>query len=285
MTAVVSIVLLAYKRPQYLGRAIGSAQRQTLQNWELIVVQDGDDAEVSRVIAGFAQNDRRIRHLRRLQPGNIADATNYALSEARTELIAILDDDDEWADDTKLALQVNFFRAHPDHVGCGGGVIVVNGAGEEMMRYGKPRTDEEIRRVALVANPIAHSSAMFRKAAAFRVGGYDATELSDFQDWDFWLKLGQVGKLANLEPYLLRYTMWAQGASAARQRSTARSAIKILHRHKGRYPRFLSAWFMVYSYYIYAQLPYAVRQSIFLRASMAKKRLFSPRHLPSTPVI
>jgi len=273
----ISIIMLTYQRPQYLERAIISARRQTHENWELVVVQDGDHEEVSAAIQACAKDDGRIRHLRRSKPGNIADATNYGIGEARADLIAILDDDDEWATSDKLALQVDFLRAHEDHAGCGGGVIVVDRLGRELMRYSKPLTGDKIRNVALVANPIAHSSAMYRKAAAQAVGGYDAVDLSDFQDWDFWLKLGMVGKLANLKQYLLRYTMWEQGASWARQRSTARSAIKILRRHRRNYPRNFSAFVMVYSYYLYAQLPNVIRESIFLRASMAKKKLFSRR--------
>ena len=58
------------------------------------------------------------------------------------------------------------------------------------MRYLKPENDEQIKRRALMANPLAHSTTLYRRESALGTGGYDET-LAGFQDWDLWLKLGK----------------------------------------------------------------------------------------------
>ena len=61
-----------------------------------------------------------------------------------------------------------------------------------------------MRKVALMANPIANSTAMFRASFNER---YDDS-LQGFADWDFWLKLGRRGKMYNFRELFLAYRMW-----------------------------------------------------------------------------
>ncbi len=93
----ISVVLPTHKRPQLLAQAIRSVVDQRYDNWELLVVADGNPDEPREVVR--AADDRRIRffELSRTGPGA---ARNKALEVARGELIAYLDDDNymdsEW---------------------------------------------------------------------------------------------------------------------------------------------------------------------------------------------
>lgn len=268
--------MLTYNRPQLIGRAVESVMRQTLQDWELIVVQDGANAHTIGVMNDWAARDQRIIYLRRDRGGNIADATNYGLVRARGEYIAILDDDDAWIDDDKLARQVAFLDANPDHAGCGGGAIVVDASGREQFRYHKPVQDAEIRRRALYANPMIHSAGMFRRATLERIGRYDVT-LAGFQDWDVWLKLLGEGKLANFDEPLVYYTLWEGGGSFSNQRRNTESALKIVMRHRGRLPGFVGALAIAVAYYLYSFLPVSIKQATYHTLSRLKKQFFAPR--------
>ncbi len=269
----VSIVMLTFNRPQYIGRAIESVCRQTLQDWELLVVHDGPNEEIGRVVTEWARREPRVRYLRRTQPGNIADASNYAIARARGAYIAVLDDDDYWCLDEKLALQTSLLDEHPEIVACGGGVITIDRHGNETMRYLKPQDAAAIRRVALLANPMAHGSTMYRREAAERVGGYDAG-LDGFQDWDLFLKLGQVGDLWNFQKYFLAYQIWEGGGSFVAQRKNTASALRIVRRHGASYPRRSLALLVALAYHAYGYAPAGVRKATFAVLSRAKKRLF-----------
>lgn len=268
--------MLTYNRPQLIGRAVESVARQTLTDWELIVVQDGQNAHTIQTMTEWAARDPRIIYLRRDKGGNIADATNHGLARARGEYIAVLDDDDAWIDADKLQRQVEFLATHPDYVGCGGGAIVVDGEGREKFRYQRPVTDEEIRRRVLYANPMIHSTGVYRRAALEKIGRYDAT-LAGFQDWDVWLKLLGEGKLYNFPEPLVYYTLWEGGGSFNNQRRNTESAVKIVLRHRARFGFFtgLVALAMALAYYLYSFLPVPVKQATYHTLSRLKKQLFS----------
>lgn len=274
--ARVSIVMLSYNRPQLIGRAIESVVAQDYTDWELIVVQDGTNDFTIRTMEEWTQRDDRIRHLRRDRGGNIADATNYGLERAQGEYGAILDDDDYWSCTDKLSRQVAFLDAHPEFAGCGGGVIVVDPEGHEQMRYRKPEQDEEIRRVALMANPMAHGSGMYRLGLLQQVGLYDDS-LEGFQDWDVWLKLGRLGKLYNFPDYFLCYRVWQGSGSFHSSRGNTRSAIRIVKRHRRDYAGYAPALAMTYAYHAYNHLPEGIRRATYSLLSRAKKSLFAAR--------
>jgi glycosyltransferase involved in cell wall biosynthesis len=207
-------------------------------------------------------------------PGNIAQANNHGLEQARGDLVAVLDDDDYWRVPEKLAEQVRFLDAHPDHVACGGGAVCIDLAGRETMRYLKPLEDAQIRKVALLANPMVHSTTLYRRAAARDCGFYDET-LAGFQDWDLFLKLGQRGRLANLAEYLLCYQIWEGSGSFSASKANTRSAIRIVKRHRAAYRGYPLAILSAYLYHFYSHWPTPLRRVTYSALSRAKKALFS----------
>jgi glycosyltransferase involved in cell wall biosynthesis len=272
----VSIIMLTFNRPQFIGRAIQSAVDQHFRDWELIIVQDGNNEHIVRVVNQWLKREPRIRYFHRPQPGNIANACNYGIARARGEYIAILDDDDYWVCADKLSKQIHFLDENPEYAGCGGGVIVIDEHGVEQLRYLKPEDDADIRRHALFANPLAHSTSMFRKCAGEMVGLYEES-LAGFQDWDLWLKLGQVGKLYNFPEPFLYYTLWSGGGSFTAQRANTRCSLKIVQRHWGKYRGSWAAWLFAFMYFCYARIPVRLRTSTFPALSRMKKALFSPK--------
>jgi glycosyltransferase involved in cell wall biosynthesis len=182
----VSVLMLTRNRPQFLGRAIRSVIEQNFEDWELIIVQDGMDQETAAVMDHWLKLDPRIRHFRRDQGGNIANASNYGLARAGGEYVAVLDDDDFWVDADKLTKQVAFLKSNPDYSGCGGGWTVIDVNENIQMPVLKPEQDNEIRARALYTNPMHHSTTMFRRTLGEGFGYYDET-LVGYQDWDIWL--------------------------------------------------------------------------------------------------
>lgn len=273
---VVSVVMPLFKRHSLLVRAVDSLRRQTLQSWELLLVQDGDFEGVTRAAAGLAKTDPRIRHIRRGQVGSIGAACNHALRHGRGRFVAILDDDDEWLEPLKLSLQVEFLLENPDHIGCGSGYISADETGKILGTIYKPQFDRDIRKVALLANPIANSTSMFRREWALEIGGYDET-LRDFQDWDFWLKCLARGKLFNFHLAWARYTVWNRGSSFLNIRSNAVSAQQIVSRYAKDFEGSWKARLLVTGYSAYAWTPVSVRSVSFVLLSGLKKQLFSTR--------
>jgi glycosyltransferase involved in cell wall biosynthesis len=278
-TPRVSVLMLTFNRPQYISRAIESVIAQQFEDWELLVVHDGDLAEIGETVRRLAEREPRIRYLHRQEVGNIAEANNYGLEQAGGDYIAIMDDDDYWIDPEKLSRQVAFLDEHRDYVACSAGVIVVGEDGAEQMRMLKPERDQDIRRHILYANPLVHSVSMFRRVVDGTPVRYDAT-LAGFQDWDLWLRLGQCGKFYNFPEYFACYQVWGGGGTFHQSKKNTRSALRIVWRHRTAYPGFPGALSLALLYYSYAQLPLPVRRLSYTSLARLKRTVFS--HRPAT---
>jgi glycosyltransferase involved in cell wall biosynthesis len=88
-----SIVIPLYNKEATVDRALRSVFNQTVQDFEIIVVNDGSTDNGARVVEAI--NDPRIRLIHQENRG-VSAARNRGIAEARYELIAFLDADDEW---------------------------------------------------------------------------------------------------------------------------------------------------------------------------------------------
>src|SRR5690348_16310831 len=183
-TPRVSVLMLTFNRPFKIGRAIRSVCEQSFESWELLVVQDGSNPQTTEIVSGWVERDPRVRYLPRGVRGPISQASNYGLDHSCGEYIAILDADDYWSDRDKLARQVEYLDAHPETVACGGGYILIDEEDRQRGTFLKPETDAAIRARALLANPIANSTAIFRRVIGGVPARYDEA-LSGYADWDF----------------------------------------------------------------------------------------------------
>ena len=109
--ATVSIIMPVRNGEAFLAQAIESVRRQTLADWELLIVDDGS-TDASAVIAErAAADDPRIRVLHSEHRGAGA-ARNQGLQAAAGEFVAFLDADDLYEED-KLAFEVAVLADHP----------------------------------------------------------------------------------------------------------------------------------------------------------------------------
>lgn len=271
---LISVVMLTVNRPQYIESAITSVLRQTYGRWELVVVQDGGDPRIAPIVNCFVRSDERVRFFQRMEVGNIANALNFAIRQSSGEFVAILDDDDAWINSRKLELQWKYLREHRDVTAVGGGAVVVNRQGQETMRYQRPLDSAECARRALIANPIIHSTVLYRRSVADAAGLYDET-LRGYQDWDLWLKIMQMGKVSNVPDYLATYRVWDGGGSSTKILGNAWSSLRVVVRHMRRYPHGLVAGLTSVAYVGFALLPSSLRRRSYQSLTRFKKRCFS----------
>lgn len=272
----VSVIMCTRNRARFLERSYLSVRVQTLDRWELIIADDGSSDETPEVVRKIAASDSRVISLRNDLPRyTIAEASNWAISKATGKYIAVVDDDDAWADPAKLQKQVEFLELNSEYVGCGGGLILVDQNQRETGRVLQPETDAGIRQLALFSSPIANSAGVFRYDAAAAIGFYDIS-CTQFADWDFWLRMGRVGKLYNFQEYFLYYTRWAGGSSAKNAWKSARIAPSIVQRYRRDYPNFPRALLCAYALKAYSRLPAAIRTSSSSFVARLKRRVSPP---------
>ena len=255
---LVSIIISTYNGEKYIKRAIKSVLNQTYQNIEIVVIDDGSIDETYKIISELSSNDSRIIILKNENNLGFVKSLNKAISVSKGKYIARLDDDDLWIDERKLEKQVEFLDKHQDYALTGGGVIMVDKDGKEIVRYLLSENDKEIRKSILVDNAFAHSSVVFRKNIFEEVGGYDE-KFGFFTDRDLWLKIGKRGKFYNFQEYFIYYLNKENENYNARNRNIRRKLmlnIELRKKYRNNYPGFSKAFFLCFTSYFYSFIPF-----------------------------
>jgi len=220
----VSVLIPVYNGGAFFRAAIDSVLAQTFRDFECVILDDGSTDESGKIADELARRDPRVRVIHRDNRGLVA-TLNELVDLARGELVARMDADDLCLP-TRLARQVEFLRRHPAVVCVGSGHWLIDEADRTIVDIKPPTDDATIQQRALRGHTtICHPAAMMRTEALRRAGGYRA-EFYPTEDLDLWLRLGELGALANLAEPLICYRMHSGSISGAaaqgRQREAAR---------------------------------------------------------------
>jgi glycosyltransferase involved in cell wall biosynthesis len=212
----VSVVMPVYNARRYVARAIRSVRSQTLRDWELLIFDDGSSDGTREILGEYAGRDARIRLFLNEHKGYVP-WLNEGLRQARGEFWARMDADDV-AMPHRFEKQVAYLRQHADCVVVGADAMQFDAAGRPMGRLRVPLTHEQIEASLLegLGEVLCHPVAMFRRDALRSVGGY-RKECEPAEDVDLYLRLAEVGRLANLPDVLLRYRRHFTSVTASQQ--------------------------------------------------------------------
>jgi glycosyltransferase involved in cell wall biosynthesis len=202
-STLISVLLPVYNAEKYLRAAVDSIVVQTHDDFEIIAVDDGS-VDCSLQILKDYSHDARIRILSRSNTG-IVGALNDAIGMARGQFLARMDADDI-AMSTRLERQIAFLKDRPDCVAVGSSVLIMDEEGSDIHVAEAATEHAEIEKMFFTGRgAICHPSVMMRAWAVRQVGGYREKYCSFDEDVDLFLRLGEVGKLANIDAPLLRY--------------------------------------------------------------------------------
>lgn len=96
MNTLVSIITPTYNSAKYITETILSVQKQTYQNWEMILVDDGSSDKTETIIKNFQTKDNRIQFYKLDTNSGPAIARNKGIEKAKGRFTAFLDADDVW---------------------------------------------------------------------------------------------------------------------------------------------------------------------------------------------
>lgn len=230
----VTVLMPVFNTARYLSAAIESILAQTFEDFEFVIVDDGSTDGSGEIAARHAREDSRIRLVRQQNRG-VSAASNAGVAVARGELVARFDADDLSLPD-RLAVQVDYMDRHPDVLAVGSSFEVMDAKGRPLTVLYPPCSPEEIEELLLTGHcPISNPSAMMRRSALERIGGYD-TSFVTAGDYDLWLRMSEHGPLANVRDCLIRYRLIQTSLSEAKgrnQREGARRACEAAWKRRG----------------------------------------------------
>lgn len=205
---IVSVIVPAFRRPERLPRALASVRSQTYRGWEAIVVDDNgrgtpDQVRTARCMEAYA-GDERITYLVLDEHRGASAARNVGIRHGRGELLAFLDDDDEWLPD-KLTVQVAALRDAPE-----GTAAVVTSLVSVDHRTGRThvlraRIEGDLVGRLLESNVLNTASTLLcRRGALEQVGMFDV-DLHARNDVDVYVRLAQRYGFVAIERPLVRF--------------------------------------------------------------------------------
>jgi len=127
---IVSIITPAYNCETTISQTIDSVLSQSLEDWEMIIVDDFSSDNTKKILFDYARKDSRLIILENSSNSGVSASRNRAIASSRGRFIAFLDSDDYW-DRYKLEKQLTFmlarniaFSYHDYFIVNGAGLIV-----------------------------------------------------------------------------------------------------------------------------------------------------------------
>jgi teichuronic acid biosynthesis glycosyltransferase TuaG len=189
---VVSVFCTARNAAPMIEATIRSIMAQDFQNWEMIIVDDGSTDDTASIVRGLASSDPRIRLIATGGVGR-GRALNLALTEAKANLVANIDADDE-SHPCRIRWQLDAMRRHPEFAIVATEYALVDGPASPAWPEIDPSAafaTKDVTRAVAISNPICHSSVMMRKGAMTGLGGYNENLL--IEDYDLWVRCAAAG--------------------------------------------------------------------------------------------
>lgn len=218
----VSIVLPVWNGDGYIRQAVESIGRQTLSDFELLVVDDGSVDSTPAILSELAAVDPRIRVISRPHLG-LVNALNVGFGNCRSEFVARMDADDI-ALPIRLETQVRALENDPRLGVVGSAITLVSKELRPQHTIHYPLTDREIRAALPSGSPFAHPAVIVRKSAFERAGGYRSAFIHA-EDYDLWLRMADVATLANVPEVLLYYRIHADQVSMTQAKQQVVSVV------------------------------------------------------------
>ena len=231
---LVSVVIPCFNQGQYLRQAIDSVLAQTLQDCEILVVNDGSTDPLTSAV--FAELQESGIHVIHTDNQGLAAARNNGIRRATGKYILPLDADD---------------RIGPQYLEKAAAVLENNPEiGVVYCRarlFGAVETEWALPGYSLtemLQDNVIFCTAMFRRSDWELVGGYDPGMVYGWEDYDFWLSLIERGRGVHQIPETLFYYRVASDSMVRSKEKWQKVAMfkRIFARHQDLFARNIEIW-------------------------------------------
>ncbi len=167
---LVSVIIPVFNRPQMVKRAINSVFKQTYDNWELIIIDDGSTDETGDIIRSF-NYEKRIKILTLSHTGMAGLVRNRGVDLAEGRWLAFLDSDDIWTEE-KLILQLRYLNENREIRFIHGLETWIRDDSEVSQAHRKHKKEGDLFKVSLGKCEIGPSTVLIEKSLFLKAGGF-----------------------------------------------------------------------------------------------------------------
>jgi len=189
---MISIIIPLYNRANTITKTLGSLQKQTYQDFEIIIVNDGSTDDSEKIVTKYLKQNQfkqNIFFFNQLNQGAPA-ARNRGFRESNGEYLLFCDADAVLVPDA-LEVMLSGLKQHAEA-----------SYAYSSFNWGKKLFKlDEFNAERLKKMPYIHSLSLIRRQD-FPAGGWDET-MKKFQDWDLWLTMLKQNKIGLWIPRVL----------------------------------------------------------------------------------
>jgi len=231
----ISVIMATYNHADFVAQAIDSVLNQRGVNFEFLIADDGSVDRTREVVASI--HDERIHFFPNEVNRGACVVTNELIQRASGEFIALINSDDYWIGNDKLAYQLKVLRGNPNIGACFGRVRFVDKKGRSIDKSSLPfgtvfdqmnrSQGAWLRRFFDQGNCICHPTMLIRKTCYDELGLY-SNRMRQLPDFDMWIRLVKRYDIFVSDRELINFRI-LPGENASSQ--TASNSIRTINEH------------------------------------------------------
>ena len=208
---LISVIVPAFNVSSWITEAVQSIQRQSISDFEIIIIDDGSSDDTYNKAVLLSKDDPRIHVHKNEKNLGITTSLNIALSLASGEFIARMDADDIATPD-RLEKQLLFLQDNPDYALVGAQMLTIDESGNRHGISPCPVSHEDAKKVILYSSPVPHIW-LCRADVYAKLKGY--RQLAPAEDYDFLLRMETLGLKYGNHPEALMMIRSRNGNTAS----------------------------------------------------------------------
>ena len=215
---LVSVITPTYNCAKFIGETIESVQKQTYQQWEMIIVDDCSTDNTKEIVDKYIKEDSRIKYFCLKNNSGAAVARTKAMELANGEYMAFLDSDDIWTEE-KLKKQLAFMKKYDVAFSCTA-YEQIDENGKLLNKIIKTVPKADYNRVLLDC-PVGNSTVMYNVE---KMGKFEVPNIRKRNDDALWLRMLKKEKyIYGMKSVLMKYRI--------RQNSISSNKFKVIKYH------------------------------------------------------
>jgi glycosyltransferase involved in cell wall biosynthesis len=189
-----SFVLPTHNRIAWMPRCLETLQDQTEKDIEIIVINDNSNDGTKEFLDAWAVKDPRVVVVHNEQNLGAGKSRNIGFGLAKSEIVGICDDDDEYPEDHAETV-LRWFQENPNSELVNFPYMRIGYFAEHLEPFWGSKFDAEAFKKDGSVNYFCNPSVAVKKEAALNVGGYGSETLGMTDDIQFvkrWIEAGKV---------------------------------------------------------------------------------------------
>jgi len=226
-TPIITVLMPVYNGELYIRDAIDSILRQSIEDFELLIINDASTDRTVEIVESYS--DPRIRLVHNEVNLKVCATLNRGLELSRGQYIARMDSDDISCS-TRLEKQKTFLENNQNMALVGSWAEIIDKKGNVQGTKTLLTDSPLLKWKLLFCNTFIHSSIMFRKSSVLSLQGYNPTYTLT-EDYDLWSRISIEHEIANIPEVLVKWREWGGSVSSAKTEEQQKETLEISRRN------------------------------------------------------